>query len=57
MFDLAGAVLNNTWLEQVYYIYLNTTLYKSKPQHSVSSYQIIRWLLKNLKYTAICGKK
>ena len=43
MFHFASTVLNNTRLEQVYFIYLfNTTLYKLKPQQTVSSYKIVK---------------
>ena len=47
MRHLAGKVLNNTQLKQVYlYLFKNTAQWL-KPQQSVSSYKIVRWLIEN----------
>ena len=58
MFHFAGTVLNNTQLEQVYYIYIITV---QKPQQSVSSYRIVRWLLILMEFACLgssgSGKK
>ena len=54
MFHLAGTVLNKTRLgKYIIFIKHSTVL---KPQQSVSSHQIVRWLLNNQKYIVICDK-